>query len=324
MNQLATTMIIGAGEEVFCNLLEQKNMKKLDIILGNKPNINILPLSQWNLLDMETYLKNPFWGAKTGNSTGSYTFTDYMKDHDLPYNKTVDLLASRGCPFKCNFCTQLCSYQQRSIDHVIMEILALKAIYKPDFYGFIDNNMMANKSWLTSFCTYLINHNIDIKWGCMGRVDNASPALLDLMHDSGCRFIGYGIESASQKILDLMNKRTTVKQSETAIRNTSNAEIYTHTYFIFGYPGETKETINETIRFRKYFNIDVPAFFATPYPGTKLFKDNEEKIYKKFGNLENFVFELEDAGKPVINLTDFNDSEWISYKKKYDRNEEIE
>jgi radical SAM superfamily enzyme YgiQ (UPF0313 family) len=204
-----------------------------------------------------------------------------------------------------------------------MEILTLKALYKPDFYGFVDDNMMTNKGWLTSFCVYLIDHNIDIIWGCQGRVNHASPAMLDLMYDAGCRFIAYGCESGSQKILDLMNKRITVEQSKQAIINTRKAGIYAHTFWMYGYPGETKKTINETIRFRKEFNIDIPSFFVTPYPETELYRQFEKQIYKEFGSLEDYVCELEEISKPVINLTEFSDTKWLAYKQMLDENREI-
>lgn len=328
MNQLADTMIIGAGEEIFLNLLEMEDRKKLDIMTGSAPDINTLPLPAWDLIDMETYLKNPFWGANTGNSTGTYTFTHYIKDRGLPYERTIDLLASRGCPFKCRYCAKLCSYQQRSVDNVFQEILLLKTLYKPDFYGFVDDNMMSNERWLISFCAKLIDYavlppHVDIIWGCQGRVNNASPAMLGLMHNAGCRFIAYGIEKFSQPILDSMNKKITVEQSIKAILNTRKAGIYAHTFFMFGYPGETKKTINESIRIKKELGIDVPAFWTTPYPGTELFRQFEKKIYQKFGGLENYVCQLEELNKFIINLTEFSDNEILKMKEKDDLNIEV-
>ena len=113
----------------------------------------------------------------------------------------------------------------------------------------------------------------DITWGCAGRVNLMTEDLIAEMADSGCTLIGYGIESGSQRMLDVMKKGVTVKQAKDALRWTIKHLGWADTSFMIGAPGENRETIQETIDFCKELGLN-PAviFFTTPYPGTELYR----------------------------------------------------
>jgi radical SAM superfamily enzyme YgiQ (UPF0313 family) len=282
----------------------RKNIAKLDEI----------PFPAWDLLPMEIYLENPIWGDVATNSSGFR--------NDVSVKRSMNIISSRGCPFGCHYCYHLfgrSNYRFRSAQNVINEIEALVDRFGVDFIGFVDDNMMASEKRLLEFCDLMEEKKFPVTWGCHGRVTSATPPVLKRMAAAGCVWIGYGIESGSQKILDRMNKKATVSQAKQAVIHTRNAGIFANTTFIFGYPGETLETIQETINFKKELDIKCGSFFATPYPGTPLY----ESIQDKLENEEEFVDSLGNANEFSINLTNFSKKELFRLKGLMDHNMDV-
>jgi anaerobic magnesium-protoporphyrin IX monomethyl ester cyclase len=139
------------------------------------------------------------------------------------------------------------------------------------------------------------------------------------MAETGCVWIGYGIESGSQKMLDAMNKKAKVEQAKQAVIETRKAGIYPNTTFIFGYPGETRQTIQETINFKREMGLECGSFFATPYPGAPLYEEVKEKIPDE----EGFIRSLGNATEFTINLTNFDDETLFALKNAMDANEDV-
>jgi len=280
----------------------------------NIKNLDALPFPAWDLLPMEVYLNNPIWGDAANNSSG------FRKDENI--TRSMNIISSRGCPMSCNYCYHLfgrSSYRFRSVQHVIGEIEILVDRYGVDFIGFVDDNMMASEKRIIEFCDAMEKKKFPLTWGCHGRVTSAKPDILDRMSDVGCVWIGYGIESGSQTILDAMNKRAQVEQAKKAIRNTRAAGIYPNTTFIFGYPGETWETIQETIAFKRELGIKCSSFFATPYPGTSLY----EQVRSQIKDEESFIQSLGNATEFTINLTEFDDETLMDLKNNMDENGDV-
>jgi len=282
-----------------------------------RDNMNVLdaiPFPAWDLLPMEVYLKNPIWGDVANNSSG------FKKD--VKVTRSMNIISSRGCPMSCNYCYHLfghSSYRFRSVENVIVEIEILVDRYGVDFIGFVDDNMMASEKRIIEFCDAIEKKKFPITWGCHGRVTSAKFEVLDRMADVGCVWIGYGIESGSQKILDRMNKRAKVEQAKEAIRNTRAAGIYPNTTFIFGYPGETRNTIQDTVDFKRELNIECGSFFASPYPGTSLY----EQVRSQVKDEESFIQTLGNAAEFTINLTDFDDETLFKLKRAMDENRDV-
>lgn len=280
----------------------------------NINDLDTIPFPAWDLLPMEIYLENPIWGDVANNSSGF--------KRDVIVKRSMNIISSRGCPFSCNYCYHLfghSNYRFRSAINVVKEIKALVREYSVDFIGFVDDNMMASESRLIEFCDLLEKEKLPITWGCHGRITNARPDILEQMAGAGCVWIGYGIESGSQKILDLMNKKARVEEAKQAIINTRKAGIYANTTFIFGYPGETVETIQDTINFKRELAIECGSFFATPYPDTPLFK----QVRPMIKDLEAFVLSLGNATDFSINLTQFDDTTMFMLKRAMDENRDV-
>jgi len=172
-----------------------------------------------------------------------------------------------------------------------------------------------NQKWLEEFCSKLIDKNINIHWECNGRIGATCIEALPLMKEAGCVNIGHGFESGSNKMLKSMNKQATVEQAKETIEAVRDARLETSGAFIIGSPGETSETIQETVDFIKETELPVAWFgFMTPYPGTQIYKDSIQKglitdeidFHRKVWNTQNLL----------INLTDMTDKELIELKEK--------
>jgi radical SAM superfamily enzyme YgiQ (UPF0313 family) len=129
-----------------------------------------------------------------------------------------------------------------------------------------------NRDQVMDLCQRMIDENIQIKWTCNSRVDFVDEEMLQMMHKAGCWFISWGIESGNELVLKRAKKGTTQEMIRTAIQWSKNAGINNWGYFIIGLPGETEESIRETIAFAKSLPLDIALFhIAAPYPGTPFF-----------------------------------------------------
>lgn len=294
----ANYIVKGAGENQLPSFLH--TIKYLDI--------DDIPFPDWSNLAMSTYINNPIWGDGAKNSSGIH--------QDMMQYKSVNTITSRGCPYSCNFCNDPFGkkYEQRSVDNVILEIQKLKRKYNIDFIGFVDDNMYVNKAWILRFCNEMNSENI--LWGCHARVNEVDDEVLEASYKAGCRWIGYGIESGSQVMLDNMNKNVKVEQAKKAIELTRKHNIYPNTTFIYGYPGETPQTVTETIEFCTELALKPSFFYATPYPMTNLFESFKTKILDKYNGFEKYIEALGDANDYMLNLTDMPNKQFFSERDR--------
>ena len=139
--------------------------------------------------------------------------------------------------------------------------------------------------------------------------------LIAAMADAGCVCIGYGIESGSQKMLDVIKKGVTVEEAKEAVRLTQKYLGWADCSFMVGTPGETRETIQETIDFCKELNLTPEViFFITPYPGTVLYQMALQQ--GKIKDEEEYLLNLGEQGEKVReNFTEFNDKELCSIQE---------
>lgn len=266
-------------------------------------NLDDAPMPAYHLFPMDIYLVNQ------------------SHSRILGCQPEMNIITSRGCPFNCNYCYHIFSkgVRYRSIDKVIEEIKFFINSYQVHSFILIDETFTINSKRVTEFCEALIRENINITWSCYARVSLVEKNLLKLMKETGCYRIGFGIESGSQKILDLMNKKETVEQAERAIKMVRKAGMICGTTFMCGYIGETKETIRETVSFCKKHLISTSFSFTTPYPGTQLYSIVEDKVMRKYNNLDGFLETLGDVSDFVVNLTDFTDNELIQLRDQMNR-----
>jgi radical SAM superfamily enzyme YgiQ (UPF0313 family) len=194
---------------------------------------------------------------------------------------------TRGCPFPCTYCAGSTisgkPIRTRSIPNVLEEMEYLMNNYGVREFNIADDNFTHNRKVVEEFCRGIISRGWKIHWsGSTGiRLDSLDEKLLGLMKESGCYSFYVGIESGSQRILDLMKKRLKLEQIRRGVEMISKSGILVSGFFIIGYPGETREDILKTIEFAKSLPLFKAHFFHfTALPATEAYETllNEGKI----------------------------------------------
>jgi radical SAM superfamily enzyme YgiQ (UPF0313 family) len=189
-----------------------------------------------------------------------------------PYTFVV---TSRGCTAGCKYCIKHVSYQHsvrlRSAENVLEELWVLKKLGIGHVHMYADL-FTVNREQVMDICRLMIEQNIGLSWTCNSRVDYVDEEMLHQMARAGCTLISWGIESSSEQILRKAAKGYRMEQAPRALEWSHKAGIKNWGYFIVGLPGETVDTIRDTIRFSKALPLDVALFHvAAPYPGTPFF-----------------------------------------------------
>lgn len=238
----------------------------------------------------------------------------YRYTRSVPRHMTV--VTARSCPFRCTFCIHNGGppYRARSIKNVMEEIALMHERYKFNILIILDELFAVNKTRLNNFCEELIKGKKEYKWDFDWLFQtHANAALkkedLEMAKNAGCYFFSYGIESASAKVLDSMNKKLKPSQISNAIDIASSVKIGFGGNFIFGDVAETKETIIETISFFHQYCYAGHFFLGQlrPYPGSKLFEQcvTNGIIKDKLSFYNNI--------NQVINMTNIPDAVWFSW-----------
>ncbi|MFH1778051.1 MAG: radical SAM protein [Candidatus Omnitrophota bacterium] len=210
-----------------------------------------------------------------------------LKYRDLPGGlpePSVQMWASRGCPFQCKFCLwpQVMyfnnHYRSRSIHDVVdeMEYLVKKKGFKSIYFD--DDTWNVGKNRVLQFCRELKTRNLNTPWAVMARPDLMDEEILDNLKDAGLYSLKYGVESATQELLDSANKAMDLKKAHKMVRYTKKIGIKMHLTFTFGLDGETKETIQKTIKYAIELDPHSVQFsIATPFPGTRFYHEAKTK-----------------------------------------------
>lgn len=206
--------------------------------------------------------------------------------HTVKRLPATNMVTSRGCTGKCLFCARevyksTLSYHSASR---IMDIIKdLYHNYKIREIQFRDDDFFVFRKRLRELCCLLIDEKMDLVWSCTGRADFVNPQILDLMKKAGCWQIWYGVEAGSQEVLNMVRKGITLEQIIKAVTWTRESGIEPCGFFMMGNPGETRQSLCETIDFALKLDLsDFNVSFTTPFPGSELYT-----TYKKYGTFEN-------------------------------------
>ncbi|MBU1863268.1 MAG: B12-binding domain-containing radical SAM protein [Candidatus Omnitrophica bacterium] len=246
-------IVVGEGERSLIAILNaHKNKKNIPRIVKDDfiEDLDSLPFPARHLVDMHRFHR------KVGGK------------------RCFGIIGSRGCCFQCAFCDHALfgdNVRFRSIKNIVDEIQHIIEVYNVHHFEFFDDMWTISKKRLREF--YEQVKDFQITYRCNGRTDILDPEVYTLLYESGCRLICYGIESGSQRILDAMKKETTVEKNLHAIKMAHDANIPAAGYFLLGFPGETRKTIQETMEFIKRSDLDQTQFYTfVPLPGCEVFK----------------------------------------------------
>jgi anaerobic magnesium-protoporphyrin IX monomethyl ester cyclase len=228
-------------------------------------DLDKLPLPAWDLVDMDQYRK--IWKKHHG----------YF---------SLNIATTRGCPFKCNWCAKPIygnRYNSRSPKHVVDEIEWLLKMYQPDHFWMCDDIFGLKPGWIREFSRIVKERNLTFRYKIQSRADLlVEEDIIEALAQSGAETVWVGAESGSQKILDAMDKGTTIQQIEEATRLMKSKGIKVAFFLQFGYPGETQEDINETIRMVLSLSPDeVGISVSYPLPGTKFYEKVKDQLQEK-------------------------------------------
>lgn len=183
--------------------------------------------------------------------------------------------SARGCPFKCVFCIAPVYYGKRvrrhSIAYIIQEIETCMNVHGIESFLFWEESFTSDKSFCIELCKEIIRLNLNIEWAATTRAASLDDEILSYMKQAGCMLLGLGIETSNQIILNRARKSESVEEINRAVSLCRDAKIPAIGHFIFGLPGETPSTAQQTIEYAMHLGLDyVQAYCAVPYPGTEL------------------------------------------------------
>jgi radical SAM superfamily enzyme YgiQ (UPF0313 family) len=229
-----------------------------------RTQLDALPMPAWDLISLDRYRE--LWLSHHG----------YF---------SLNMVSSRGCPFHCNWCAKPIwgnSYHVRSAISVAGEMLYLKTRYAPDHIWFADDIFALSAHWTEEFADAVEQLRARIPFKMQSRCDLMTRKTVAELKRAGCSDVWMGAESGSQRILDAMEKGTKAQQIHQACENLRRYEIQTGLFLQFGYPGETWDDIESTIRMlRAAKPDDVGVSVTYPLPGTKLHQLVSSELGKK-------------------------------------------
>jgi len=207
----------------------------------------------------------------------------YHSAANLRGKRTLNIMTSRGCPYRCTYCSspQIFgqSFRYLSTENVIKEMKELVDVYGSDSIQFYDETFTVNRKRVIELCDAIITEGLNkIKWSCFTRVNIVDEELLKKMKEAGCYLILFGVETAVPKLVDVVKKDITLEQSRKAFKMCRELGIQTWGLFILGLPGETEEDSWTTINFAIELDPDYVQFTAfMPWPGTAIYEIAKEK-----------------------------------------------
>jgi len=228
-------------------------------------DLDQLPLPAWDLVDMESYRK--IW----------------MRHHGY---FSLNISTTRGCPYKCNWCAKPIygnRYNARSPRHVVEEIKLLKERYGFDHIWMCDDIFGLKPGWVEEFAALVEQEKLSFRFKIQSRADLLMQAnYVEALARAGCENSWMGAESGSQKILDAMDKGVTVEQIAGATRLLQQHGVCASFFIQFGYPGETREDIELTIRMIKTLMPDnIGISVSYPLPGTVFYERVKSELNEK-------------------------------------------
>ena len=277
----ADFVVIGEGEETFEDLIEvikTKQWEKAKKIKG----IGFRHSGEIVITKRRRHIENL-------GKLPSFVRTDVSLSHYTPtinyYRKKpcFSYITSRGCPFSCSFCQVhvVLGKQARWVPakRVIEDLIYLKEQYNAKSILFVDSTFTLNRQYTMQLLNGMIDAELGLEWSCITRTDCIDEGLLMKMKEAGCWQVSFGIETANQKSLNIINKggKISPEYNMKMVRLVKRMGLSVQATFILCLPGEDEQMVLRTIKYAIDMCPDIALFFLpTPYPGSELFKTCKE------------------------------------------------
>jgi len=221
---------------------------------------------------------------------------EWRKYHEPTYFALpwITMITSRGCPYRCTFCSWPQTmyghrYRVRSAENVVDEMEYCVERYRPGEIFFDDDTFTIGKTRVMEICREIRDRNLRVVWSCMGRTDTVDDEMLADMFNAGCRKIKFGVETGSKRIMAAIQKGLDLDKVATAFQMARSVGMEVHGTFMIGLPGETRDTVRETVEFACSIPMDSVQFsIATPFPGTDFYEQCSRKGWLVTEEWENY------------------------------------
>ena len=284
--------VVGEGENTFlelCQILDETGCLKFD----NLKEVNGLILKTDKNGEYHLTPKRPFMQHLDTLPFVPLSLFPYQKyQQTIPELKASPLgwmSTSRGCPWNCSFCSNILvwgqQYRYMGPKRVVDEMEYLANNFGVRAINFREDNFTVNRKRVLGTCSLIRERNLQIEWMCESRVDIVDEELLTSMKEAGCSTIYFGVESGTQRVLDLLRKNITLEETVRAINLCKKIGIRTHTAIMLGLPQQTLKENYESVAFVKKLDPDIVNFNVfMGFPGTDLYDYivQHDLIYKKW------------------------------------------
>jgi anaerobic magnesium-protoporphyrin IX monomethyl ester cyclase len=278
-------VVIGEGEEVVKNILRGKPLGKIPAIAYKEGGMVFRNPGKGSMHDLDS-LPFPAYSMFPYESFSPSEHRDLEPLRDEPF---ISMISSRGCPFRCSFCsTYHGKNRRRSADNVIEEMYERVRDIDSRKFMFYDDAFNLDRVFVMDLTGKIIKGGPEVLWGCNMRADYIDSEMLNKMKESGCKRVYVGAESGDDKILKTIDKSMTTGKMMNSVRMMQAAGLEVSASFIIGAPRETRETIRETIDFARDLGTDYSQFYIfTPDPGSRVYRRMKELgIIKPFDWME--------------------------------------
>jgi anaerobic magnesium-protoporphyrin IX monomethyl ester cyclase len=237
------------------------------------------------------------------------------------------MVSSRGCPYRCTFCLWPDvlyghKFRARSAENVVDEIEEAVRVYDHDEIYFDDDTFTVDRQRVMDICRLILERGLEkeVEWIAQCRVDTIDREMLEAMKAANCGYILFGVESGSPQMLKKMKKGITLDKVRHAFELTKKVGIKTQAFFLFGIPGETKDTVRETIEFAKELNASSTQFaVAIPHPGTALYEECKTNGWLTTENWADYTSEACVIETPWLTAEEVEEARIRAYREYYYR-----